>query len=355
MKHLGRFLSLITWLLVAGSIVIITGGLFGRPLLMAAVPTGSMVPVLNPGDLIVVLPTWAVHSPGLDDIVIFRTKEDQDWIVHRIVDGNTTEGFVTKGDANQTPDPDRVFPRHMAGVVPQWRGGALRLPRLGLLSLQQGPLSSPAVAGIALAMGMYLLFLDARPRVKLPRFPRPKQRPRADAVLSLYAGLAASAFLSTLIPAWTLSSREFLKYQVVASRPINLKQNGVFLQGQTYHEEVKVKNPSPLPLVVTFRSGDPNVTYSPWWAMVPAHSEKSFHMTVLTPDLGERTATLQMGVFLPLLPPIVVAGLARTSLSLTALVLSLVPVVAVGVIALMDPRSQVALGRLRARLSARFM
>lgn len=115
MNQLGRLLSAITWLLVLASMVIITGGLLGRPLLFAAVPTGSMVPALMPGDLIVVLPPWALSPPGLGDVVIFRTPQERNWIVHRITGGNSTDGFVTKGDANPIADLRRVYPQEIAG------------------------------------------------------------------------------------------------------------------------------------------------------------------------------------------------------------------------------------------------
>jgi hypothetical protein len=201
---------------------------------------------------------------------------------------------------------------------------------------------------------MYLLFMDTRSKVRMPRLRRPKLHVRADAVLSVYLGLAASVFLSTLIPAWTLSSRQYLKYEVVAQKPSNVTQVGLFLQGQPYHESVVIQNPSPLPLVVIFRTGDPNVTYDPPYAVVPIHSKRTFELTVQTPALGERTAQLQMGVYLPLLPPFILAALCRVSLALAALATSLVPVAIIAVIALMDPRSQMALGRLRTKLIARF-
>lgn len=143
MKQLGRFLTVLTWLLIIGGMIVISGGLMGRPLLVAAVPTSSMVPALQPGDLIVVLPTWTLTHPGLGDIVVYKTPTDQNWIVHRIVDGNAIDGFITKGDANPVSDTRPVFVSDMAGVVPQVGGAALRLPMAGSLRVAAGPLSSP--------------------------------------------------------------------------------------------------------------------------------------------------------------------------------------------------------------------
>lgn len=355
MKQIGALLSAVTWLLVAGSIVVLTGGLFGRPLLLAAVPTGSMLPVLVPGDMIVVLPTWMQPPTDQGDIVVFKTPEDKDWIVHRIIGGSRAEGFVTKGDANQTADAPRVFPRDIAGVVPHWENGALRLPRLGILSLAQGPFSSPVVAGIALVMGIYLLVMDVRPR---KRSARPAVRftnhARPQAMFTLYLGLSATVFITTLIPAWTLSSSEWIRYSVTSERSSLVIRHDQYIQGQAHFEEIPIKNPSPLPLVVVFAVGDPNVTYEPDWALVPAGGERRFMATVRTPELGTFTAKMNTGIFLPLLPPVLVAGLAKVNMAVAAVVVALIPTVLVLSLALLDQRSRMVMTRFRARLAARF-
>lgn len=356
MKHLGRLLTAFTWLLVAMSVVIIGGGLVGRPLLMAAVPTGSMVPALYPGDLIVVLPTWLVPPPAPGDIVVYRTERDRDWIVHRIVGGSAAEGFVTRGDANPTPDRPRVFPRDLAGVVPQWRGGALRLPRLGLLSIGQGPLANPAVAGVGLIIGIYLLVLDLHPRWRVPRLRRrPPRRTAPGAVLSLYLGLAGTAFLITLIPAWSLSTRQLLQYEIIASRHAQATGGARYLLGQAHRETVPIHNPSPLPLLVVLRAADPQVRFDPWWAVVPPGARHPFHASVDNPNLGLHVSSLEMGVFLPLLPPVWLAGIARRSLALAAVAVALIPALAVMALALLDSRTRLALARLRVRLATNYL
>ncbi|HYG60540.1 MAG TPA: signal peptidase I, partial [Symbiobacteriaceae bacterium] len=267
MRRLGQLFAVMTWLLIGGSLIIITGGLFGRPLLLAAVPTGSMLPVLKPGDLIVVLPTWSMGAPGLDDVVVFKTPQDQNWIVHRIIDGNGTEGFVTMGDANPVSDPQRVFPKDIAGIVPQAGGKALRLPRMGAFRFANGPLSSPVVAGVALILGIYLLLMDASPEPRQRRFARSRTgSQRSRTILHAYAGLAVTAFLTTLIPAWTLSSDTDIAYEIVESRSTRATKSNRYLRGEEHKETVVIKNPSPLPLMVVFATADAHVHYEPWSA-----------------------------------------------------------------------------------------
>jgi len=349
-------LSAALWLLVAASVAILIGGLFGRPVLMAAVPTGSMIPVLQPGDLIVVLPTWAVPTMKDRDIVVFKTPQNQDWIVHRIIDGNAAEGFVTKGDNNPVRDPDRVFPRDIAGFVPQWQNGALHLPRLGLLSIDQGPLSSPVVAGVALAMGVYLLVVDVKPRLKLPRVRfRTRSQAPGTAVLSLYLGLAGAVFLTTLIPAWTLSQRQLTRYEVIAQRNLRWVKDTEYLLGEQHMESVPVTNPSPLPLIIIFRSTDPYMRYAPDWVMLAPHDKQSMTLTIANPEVGKHESYITMGVFLPLLPPSWLVYLCRISVALAVIVTAAVPALFMLILALVDDQNRATLARIRTRLALRFM
>jgi signal peptidase I len=76
MKRIGSLISALVWLMVASSVIITAGGLLGRPLLLAAVPTGSMMPALAPSDMIVVLPTWLMPGPRPGDIVVFKTPQN---------------------------------------------------------------------------------------------------------------------------------------------------------------------------------------------------------------------------------------------------------------------------------------
>lgn len=352
MRLLGQLLSVITWLLVAGSVIVLAGGLFGRPLLLAAVPTGSMVPAFHPGDLIVVLPTWLMPGVARGDIIVFKLDGSSDHIVHRIIDGDEMEGFVTKGDANPVSDAERVSPPEIVGVVPQVSGSALHMPRLGLLSLEQGPISSPVVAGVALMMGLFLLFMDARPTLKLPRMKRARREP-AGGVLSLYLGLAGTVFLVTLIPAWTLSTQHRVRYEVVTEKPASDSLPGRYLLGRPGTEGLTVHNSSPLPVLIIFRSADPALTYEPVWAIAPARGEVGFLSTANNPELGPHDAEVRMGVFLPLLPPALLARLAGVSIGLAALATALVPAAVILLLAMSDTGSRTALLRIRIRTALR--
>lgn len=126
--------------------IIIIGGVFAfwfglrvalrteYPLL--AVASGSMVPTLNVGDLIIVQgvsdPSEIVAAPKPNGtvIVFHKPNDPSELIVHRAISGslNNLDGewyFQTKGDANPTRDswdvPYRSVVGKVVGVVP-WIG-----------------------------------------------------------------------------------------------------------------------------------------------------------------------------------------------------------------------------------------
>lgn len=81
--------------------------------------TGSMEPTMPPGTLVVVKPV----DPGeisVGDVVTYQLESGKPTVVtHRVVSSGLTAGgeqvFTTKGDANESPDPDPVRPVQIRG------------------------------------------------------------------------------------------------------------------------------------------------------------------------------------------------------------------------------------------------
>jgi signal peptidase I len=353
---LQRLVNAITWLLVAGSVAIIAGGLTGRPILLASVPTPSMVPVLHPGDLIPVVPPWGIAlRKGL--VIVFRTEQDQTWIVHRIVGGDAEQGFITKGDANPVADPNPVFPQHVVGVVPQTGKGALHVPQLGLLSMERSPLSSPLVAGAALVLGVYLLAADAGRgfrRLSLAKLRKARMKELSgQTAMSIYAGLALAAFCVTFMSTWSLGSKRQGTYQVVASQATNVKVYDVITAGQVKTDTIQIKNGSPLPLIIGLDSSDPQLSWSPGWFVLAPHSEQEVGLELTAEQLGEHRAVFREGVYLPLLPLSVIRALAKYGWYLPVVATSVVPLLVVLVVAALDPRVPLQLRRIRQKMRLR--
>jgi signal peptidase len=82
--------------------------------------TGSMAPAINVGDVILTLPI-AKKAPQLDDVIAYQAKrfngENVAVFSHRIIDGDVENGFIVKGDANKSPDPQKPTAEDILGVV----------------------------------------------------------------------------------------------------------------------------------------------------------------------------------------------------------------------------------------------
>lgn len=137
-----------TFLLVMMSAVILAG-LTGL-LQFRVVLTGSMMPAISPGDLIIAAPSSSV-KPEIGDVIIYRAKRfdgtEVSTFAHRIVSGNEVDGFQTKGDANTKVDPSLSKMDSIDGVV------VYTIPKIGLLLTLQN-LFLMCIAGL----GFWLLF-----------------------------------------------------------------------------------------------------------------------------------------------------------------------------------------------------
>ncbi len=114
------------------------------------VSSGSMIPVLNVGDILIVKDGNTFDSLKIGDIIVFNRPEGGDRvIVHRIIDIGDRFGekiIVTKGDANEGIIPGTDFPireKDYIGTV------AYVVPKIGLvLKYLNPPVNYIIIAGI---------------------------------------------------------------------------------------------------------------------------------------------------------------------------------------------------------------
>ena len=110
---LSGYVSAILLMVFAG--LSFTGNLKARIVL-----TGSMAPAINIGDVILTLPI-ARKAPQIDDVIAYQAKrfngENVAVFSHRIIDGDIENGFIVKGDANKSPDPQKPTAEDILGVV----------------------------------------------------------------------------------------------------------------------------------------------------------------------------------------------------------------------------------------------
>lgn len=104
------------------------------PIYPSVIATGSMEPMIKPGDVILVkkiVDMEGINSLKADDVIQFR--RDSILISHRIIDirNDEKEGirFKTKGDNNSSPDTELVKPEDVKGTI------VFTVPKIGWLTL----------------------------------------------------------------------------------------------------------------------------------------------------------------------------------------------------------------------------
>jgi signal peptidase I len=82
--------------------------------------TGSMEPTISVGDIIITTPITR-KAPHVGDVVAYDAKrfngEKVAIFSHRIIGGDIKSGFIMKGDANKSPDPQKPTGQDILGVV----------------------------------------------------------------------------------------------------------------------------------------------------------------------------------------------------------------------------------------------
>jgi signal peptidase len=106
--------------MIAILLMIFAGLSFAGNVKARIVLTGSMAPAISTGDVILTVPI-SRKEPKIDDVIAYQAKrfngENVAVFSHRIIDGDIENGFIVKGDANKSPDPQKPKAEDILGVV----------------------------------------------------------------------------------------------------------------------------------------------------------------------------------------------------------------------------------------------
>ncbi len=111
----------------------------------ASITSGSMMPKLHPGDVVVAVDHGDTPI-AVNTIVVFEDPQRGDLITHRIVGINPDGTYTTKGDANGINDVTPVPPENIRGVG-RWVVPYVGLPRVWLANNEWLPLLLTMAAG----------------------------------------------------------------------------------------------------------------------------------------------------------------------------------------------------------------
>jgi signal peptidase len=164
----------------------------------------SMDPKLHAGDLVL---TVRRSSYKVGDVVAYRIPEGQPGagvlVIHRIVGGSASAGYIMQGDNRAGRDPWRPRPRDVVGAE------GVSVPRLGLaLVYLRTPLGLASLAGIVTALlilvgsGTDGSSKGAAGRRGGPARPRRRRSPKRSDTGPAWISRAASSTLASASGGW---------------------------------------------------------------------------------------------------------------------------------------------------------
>ncbi|WP_200530322.1 signal peptidase I [Halorubrum sp. LN27] len=309
--------------LVVASLVV--GQYLGQPVLLSYVETGSMQPVLSPGDGFVAIPAPIAGGIGVGDVVTFDAQEIQGGglTTHRVVE-ETERGYVTRGDNNPFTDQDGGEPvvqeADIVAKALQVGGGVVVIPHLGTVAMGFQSALDAVQTRLAVALGIrslqgtqglaYILFalsgvayavdwyLDSGSREA-----RERDRSRDDGT-SVFAivGVLALVLMATATAAMVVPGGT-QEYGVVSAE-FESENPTVIERGTSQELEYVVPNAGLVPVYAYVTPQSPGVDVAPERVAVGGRSEASTTVTLTAPDeTGYYRLFVAEHRYLAVLPP----------------------------------------------------
>ncbi|WP_308637218.1 signal peptidase I [Paenibacillus silvisoli] len=304
-----------------------------KPVLLTIIQSDSMVPVWQRGDMVIIenMSKQSEVRPG--DIVFFKTKDDnlssKGWIAHRIISGDPTAGYITKGDANEFTDQvtNQIGPiqrEWIAGRAVTMNGKALVIPKIGYLSLwvgkyQSNPYILPIVA-VVLAALIGIGELKSGP----------KRKKKASGLELQFIYMLGGITISMIVGGTMLAASQKVKldYEVSAMSQVENTEGGgsVLEAGEVITKPLSdLSNTGFFPLIGTITSNDGQIQFSHKQLMLPKGQTANATYTVTAKTPGTYKSEIRVGLFYPLLPGALIYWLAAVNYWLALLTVALLP------------------------------
>ena len=109
-----ELLNNIVFIAIALLLCALISGIFRYKLV--SIGSESMSPSINKGDAVIIASYKNESDINIDDIIYFRSEDNNKYIVHRVINKNE-EGYITKGDSNNAEDSFVVPYNNIRGKV----------------------------------------------------------------------------------------------------------------------------------------------------------------------------------------------------------------------------------------------
>lgn len=333
MKVISKVINIVLAAVVLVTVAAAAGStITKKPFLLSVIRSNSMYPVWERGDL-VIIENLSENAPIRNgDIVFFKTKEgnlaSKGWIAHRIMSGNSKEGFTTKGDAN--PFSDQETDRETGMIKREWIAGRaitigespIVIPKLGFLSLWAEKYhSSPyAIPFIAIFLAILIAFGE------MNSGNRRRKKSIELELIYILGGLTISLIVGGAMLA--SGQRVNLVYEVsTQSKGVLMGSNvGLLKVGDEVSKPLsEINNEGFFPLISVISTNDKQVALSHVNIILSKGEKINTTFKVSAQKPGNYRTSIRVGIFYPLLPASVIFFLAQKSYWLTLVIVSLIP------------------------------
>ncbi len=334
MKVLSRMIDVILYTLMFIAVTSAVGAaITKKPFFMTAVRSNSMYPIFQRGDMLLISPVLSNTKLNIGDIIIFDPEEgalaSKGVIAHRIYSGNETDGFITKGDANEYIDQaskgeSYIIKKWISNRVITLGGNPVKIPFLGYIPLlmedyQKNPFLLPIIAVIlAIIVGIGELTNNKKKRKKKNKLEMP--------LIYFCCGLTVSVMLVASMLA--MSNHLKLVYEVSekGNGVIMGSDVGIMLVGEKIEKPLsELNNKGFFPMICTSTTNDNQISFSHVLVSLGAGESLKTKYIIEGKTPGKYESLIHVGMFLPLLPKNIIYFLARQSYWLTLIVISLIP------------------------------
>lgn len=304
-----------------------------EPMFLSVIRSNSMYPVFERGDIVMINKVGDQADLKEGDIVVFTTPEGnlstKGHIIHRIMEGDHTTGFITQGDANSYTDQ---LGEGSPPIQPEWvTSRALTIgdkpiviPFVGFVPLlvedyQTHPLLLPGIAiCLALIIGINELYGNK------------KKRKRKRSFNPIYLYLIGGLTISVMMAGTMIASSQHITMNYGISESSNGalmgSSVGIVQVGETIERELtELNNGGFFPFVATVTSKDKQFDFNVKKTYLRPNESKEVILTLSAETPGQYTSTAHVALFYPFLPVDVVYFLASKSYWLALVILSLLP------------------------------
>jgi signal peptidase len=342
MKRAAAIVGNIIFYLILASILLSVGSqqLMGRAWGWSMVSGSSMVPTLERGDYVLIVPYFAGRSspPQVGDVIAFE-DENKNPIIHRIVD-TTETGYITRGDANPDIDPSPVMPGKINGVALTLGSQVARVPVIGSLALKvmTPQIRLPLILGVLALITILLVFYIFRwrrekPRVRLRLMGKGELKgfySRHRTVFN-YSGITILGALILMSAMVKMSSTMDFCYGVVetesetmvTSGGINL---GVITVDSQQSRDLVMSGNFPITMLAVFVDQDDAISFPQNPAVIPSRQDIVVESVVAPKidNIGIHTTPVTVLFFPPVLPGGIIYKLAQYHQLLAMFIISVV-------------------------------